>query len=196
MRRSAAPSQNQPISKRLKFSAPYKLNTTPAPVSVDLNHNNNKNNIRENSGNFYENHKNSIRQSSSPTVESTYVENFNRIVPISDKASPLKLVESNQNHVYIKPTFKPVQTPVPQSPVSQPVEDGKQKNYFNVVWCKRSNKKHKKWEGDAILVTCGRSVTLYDLEGKEFGKATGYKVKELETLQEDQTLPIGGREIL
>ncbi|XP_060591362.1 DNA repair and recombination protein RAD54B-like [Ruditapes philippinarum] len=67
--------------------------------------------------------------------------------------------------------------------------------YFSVVWCKRSNKKHKKWEGDAVLVTRGRSVTLYDIEGKEIGKGSGYKSAELASLKEDETLPIGGKEI-
>ncbi|KAJ8318575.1 hypothetical protein KUTeg_003666 [Tegillarca granosa] len=54
---------------------------------------------------------------------------------------------------------------------------------------------HKKWEGDAILITCGRSVTLLDMEGKEIGKGTGYKSTELETLKEDETLFVGGKEI-
>ncbi|XP_052818560.1 DNA repair and recombination protein RAD54B-like isoform X1 [Mya arenaria] len=76
-----------------------------------------------------------------------------------------------------------------------PEEASSQCGYFNVVWCKRSNKKHKKWEGDAILVTSGRSVTLYDTEGKEIGKSSGYKSTELATLKEDETLPIGGKEI-
>lgn len=74
-------------------------------------------------------------------------------------------------------------------------ETGEHCGYFNVVWCKRSNKKHKKWEGDAVLVTKGRSVTLYDTEGKEIGKGTGYKSTELASLKEDETLPIGGKEI-
>ncbi|XP_025936794.1 DNA repair and recombination protein RAD54B isoform X4 [Apteryx rowi] len=43
--------------------------------------------------------------------------------------------------------------------------------YFSVVWCKASKKKRKKWEG------------------------TGYKSKELENLDESQTLRIGGKEI-
>ncbi|XP_062589715.1 DNA repair and recombination protein RAD54B-like [Saccostrea cucullata] len=67
--------------------------------------------------------------------------------------------------------------------------------YFAVMWCKLSKKKHKKWEGDAVLVTQGRSVTLYDIEGKVIGKATGYKCAELEALKEDETLMIGGKEI-
>ncbi|XP_033615990.1 DNA repair and recombination protein RAD54B isoform X3 [Fukomys damarensis] len=42
--------------------------------------------------------------------------------------------------------------------------------YFSVVWCKASKKKHKKWEGDAVLIVKGRSFILKDLEGKDIGK--------------------------
>ncbi|NXD18830.1 RA54B protein, partial [Spelaeornis formosus] len=67
--------------------------------------------------------------------------------------------------------------------------------YFSVVWCKASKKKHKKWEGDAILITKGKSVILKDMEGKDIGKGTGYKAKELDSLDEGQTLMVGGKEI-
>ncbi|XP_052572765.1 DNA repair and recombination protein RAD54B isoform X1 [Peromyscus californicus insignis] len=67
--------------------------------------------------------------------------------------------------------------------------------YFSVVWCKASKKKHKKWEGDAILIVKGRSFTLKDLEGKDIGRGIGYKFKELENVEEGQTLVIGGKEI-
>ncbi|XP_037058288.1 DNA repair and recombination protein RAD54B isoform X2 [Peromyscus leucopus] len=67
--------------------------------------------------------------------------------------------------------------------------------YFSVVWCKASKKKHKKWEGDAILIVKGRSFTLKDLEGKDIGRGIGYKFKELENIEEGQTLVIGGKEI-
>lgn len=42
--------------------------------------------------------------------------------------------------------------------------------YFSVVWCKASKKKHKKWEGDAVLIVKGKSFTLKDLEGKDIGR--------------------------
>ncbi|XP_046320749.1 DNA repair and recombination protein RAD54B isoform X2 [Marmota monax] len=67
--------------------------------------------------------------------------------------------------------------------------------YFNVVWCKPSKKKHKKWEGDAILIVKGRSFTLKDLDGKDIGKGIGHKFKELETVEEGQTLMIAGKEL-
>lgn len=67
--------------------------------------------------------------------------------------------------------------------------------YFSVVWCKASKKKHKRWEGDAVLITRGRTVTLKDMEGKDIGKGSGYKVSELTSLSEGETLMIGGKEI-
>ncbi|KAJ0000387.1 hypothetical protein NQD34_012229 [Periophthalmus magnuspinnatus] len=73
------------------------------------------------------------------------------------------------------------------------VQDGVR--YFSVMWCKASKKKHKRWEGDAVLVTRGRTATLKDMEGKDIGKGCGYKVSELVTLCEGQTLMIGGKEV-
>ncbi|XP_006209749.2 DNA repair and recombination protein RAD54B isoform X2 [Vicugna pacos] len=67
--------------------------------------------------------------------------------------------------------------------------------YFSVVWCKPSKKKHKKWEGDAVLIVKGKSFTLKDLEGRDIGRGIGYKCKELEKTEEGQTMMIGGKEI-
>uniref|UniRef100_A0A3B5A9B9 DNA repair and recombination protein RAD54B-like n=1 Tax=Stegastes partitus TaxID=144197 RepID=A0A3B5A9B9_9TELE len=67
--------------------------------------------------------------------------------------------------------------------------------YLSVVWCKASKKKHKRWEGDAVLITRGRSVTLKDMEGKDIGKGSGYKVSQLASLSEGETLMIGGKEV-
>uniref|UniRef100_A0A8C2WWD6 RAD54 homolog B n=1 Tax=Cyclopterus lumpus TaxID=8103 RepID=A0A8C2WWD6_CYCLU len=67
--------------------------------------------------------------------------------------------------------------------------------YFSVMWCKASKKKHKRWEGDAVMVTRGRSTTLKDMEGKDIGKGSGYKVSVLASLSEGETLMIGGKEV-
>ncbi|XP_077986095.1 DNA repair and recombination protein RAD54B-like [Glandiceps talaboti] len=67
--------------------------------------------------------------------------------------------------------------------------------YYNVMWAKLTKKKHKKWEGDAILMTKGRSTKLVDMEGKEIGHSSGYKLSDLQNLQEGQSLVIGGKEI-
>ncbi|XP_047582485.1 DNA repair and recombination protein RAD54B isoform X3 [Lutra lutra] len=67
--------------------------------------------------------------------------------------------------------------------------------YFSVVWCKASKKKHKKWEGDAVLIVKGKSFTLKDLEGKDIGRGVAYKFKELEKIEEGHRLMIGGKEV-
>ncbi|XP_076344572.1 DNA repair and recombination protein RAD54B-like [Tachypleus tridentatus] len=66
--------------------------------------------------------------------------------------------------------------------------------YYSVMWCKLSKKKHKKWEGDAVLIVRRRTAVLKNLDGKEIGRGTGYKVKELESLEDGQTLVVGGKE--
>ncbi|KAI1894156.1 hypothetical protein AGOR_G00112920 [Albula goreensis] len=67
--------------------------------------------------------------------------------------------------------------------------------YFSVVWCKMSKKKHKRWEGDAVLVARRQSVVLKDMEGKDIGRGTGYKSSVLEGLTEGQSLTVGGKEV-
>ncbi|XP_032078811.1 DNA repair and recombination protein RAD54B isoform X2 [Thamnophis elegans] len=67
--------------------------------------------------------------------------------------------------------------------------------YFSVVWCKASKKKHKKWEGDAVLIVKGKSVMLKDMEGKNIGRGTGYQFRVLDNLTEGQSLMIGNKEI-
>ncbi|XP_061633757.1 DNA repair and recombination protein RAD54B [Phyllopteryx taeniolatus] len=67
--------------------------------------------------------------------------------------------------------------------------------YFSVMWCKASKKKHKRWEGDAVLVTRGRTATLKDMEGKDIGQGSGYKMSVLASLAEGETLMIGAKEV-
>uniref|UniRef100_A0A667X0T5 RAD54 homolog B n=1 Tax=Myripristis murdjan TaxID=586833 RepID=A0A667X0T5_9TELE len=87
----------------------------------------------------------------------------------------------------------PVRSVSDSGPESGCSQDGVR--YFSVMWCKVSNKKHKRWEGDAILVTRGRTATLKDMEGKDIGKGSGYKVSELASLHEGESLKIGGKEV-
>jgi len=63
------------------------------------------------------------------------------------------------------------------------------------VWAKKSNRKHKKWEGDALLKVGTRSVVLIDMEGKEIGRSSGYKVTELSDLEDGGRLGVGGKEV-
>ena len=112
---------------------------------------------------------------------------------------------------FVKPSFKPpacqnkfnspqvdVGTKKSQSPAqtNEAESDGKSPEYYySVVWCKASNKKHKKWEGDGILITCGKSATLKDMEGKQIAKSSGYKSSDLSSMVDGSTLFIGGKEI-
>ncbi|CAJ1062194.1 DNA repair and recombination protein RAD54B [Xyrichtys novacula] len=97
-------------------------------------------------------------------------------------------------------TPKPPEPPVRSACVSEAVDSasgGSQEGarYFSVMWCKASKKKHKRWEGDAVLITRGRTATLKDMEGKDIGKGSGYKVSMLASLSEGETLMIGGKEV-
>ncbi|GAB6025420.1 DNA repair and recombination protein rad54b, variant 2 [Chamberlinius hualienensis] len=74
-------------------------------------------------------------------------------------------------------------------------DEEKTESYFKVVWCKRSTRKHKKWEGDAVLAVRQRSVVLKSLEGKEIGRAIGYKQSDLSNLEDGSELVVGGKEI-
>ncbi|XP_050390959.1 DNA repair and recombination protein RAD54B [Patella vulgata] len=188
MRRSAAPSQINP-AKRPKFSVPYKnvnsINVSKSKEADEIpefnTSNNNQHCVIKN---------NHIEESH--VVKNT---SFNKVLKSSVPRCPLTSLQSMPQYPS-KPAFKPVRINKQVNNDEPSNIEAKERQYFNVVWCKRSAKKHKKWEGDAILVTCGRSVQLYDVEGKEIGKATGYKKAELESLQEDEKLPIGSREIL
>ncbi|GFT14266.1 DNA repair and recombination protein RAD54B [Nephila pilipes] len=66
--------------------------------------------------------------------------------------------------------------------------------YYNVLWCKRSSKKHKVWEGDGILIIKNRSALLKDLDGKVIDRGIGYKMKEIESLEDGSKFYIGGKE--
>lgn len=105
---------------------------------------------------------------------------------------PITTNETKNKTDKILSGFSSKTVPVPSTGSA---ENGVKQRYFAVMWCKLSKKKHKKWEGDAVLVTQGRNATLYDIEGKVIGKATGYKSTELEALKEDESLTIGGKEI-
>ncbi|CAL1276672.1 unnamed protein product [Larinioides sclopetarius] len=66
--------------------------------------------------------------------------------------------------------------------------------YYNVLWCKRSAKKHKIWEGDGTLIIKGRSAILKDPDGKIIDRGIGYKIKEIESLEDGSKFYIGGKE--
>ncbi|KAF9407778.1 helicase, partial [Podila epigama] len=63
---------------------------------------------------------------------------------------------------------------------------------FNVLWRKKTGKKHKTWDGDGILVISGSSGVLKDMDGKDLGKATKITASNLKPGDE---LSFGGKDI-
>jgi len=68
-------------------------------------------------------------------------------------------------------------------------------SYFTCVWCKKSGRKHKKWEGDGWVRVGARSLLVIDEDGKEIGRGSGYKAQELLDLEEGKLLSLGSKEI-
>ena len=58
-----------------------------------------------------------------------------------------------------------------------------------------SGRKHKKWEGDALIKVGSRSVVLIETSGKELGRGSGYKIQELADLDDGGRLTVGGKEV-
>lgn len=67
--------------------------------------------------------------------------------------------------------------------------------YFSCVWARMSGRKHKKWEGDALIKVGSRSVVLIETSGKELGRGSGYKIQELADLDDGGRLTVGGKEV-
>ena len=59
------------------------------------------------------------------------------------------------------------------------------------MWCKTTRKKHKTYEGDAVLVVRERSVVLLDMEGKQLSTSNSMKRSDLATLKDGETLTFG-----
>lgn len=191
MRRSAAPSQLQGNSfKRLKFLPPGRSNPSPKEEIIKLNPD-----IKLFKGaadNSFQQSENDARICSTnplPTEENTKEINH------EDNSRLNCFVEASATTSLDPPPFV---HPDPKEITAfrrKEDESESQAKYFSVVWCKASKKKHKKWEGDAVLIVKGRSFILKDLEGKDIGKGIGYNLKEFEKIEEGQTLMVGGKEI-
>lgn len=182
MRRSAAPSVKTE-QKRTKFSTPFKENV--------------------------------IKKESKKTNDSDLASKFG--LDLSDESgichsaqlkgrdmatrSIVEIVQSNSTkpkHTFQNPTRENLLNPKRTS--SNVAANNSQHEildecYFSVVWCKVSTKKHKKWEGDGLLITRGKSVVLKDMEGKEIAKGSGYKTSDLTELDDGSTLIVCGKEI-
>ncbi|KAG0342050.1 helicase [Podila humilis] len=62
---------------------------------------------------------------------------------------------------------------------------------FNVLWRKKTGKKHKTWDGDGVLVVSGTSGLLKDTDGKDLAKAK----MAAANLKPGDELSLGGKDI-
>nr|XP_037284031.1 DNA repair and recombination protein RAD54B-like [Rhipicephalus microplus] len=123
-------------------------------------------------------------------VKKVCIEHSRSVIPSPSFGSPHD--ESCHKSPSAPPT--PPKSIGTQLPLSDASGASTNARYYSVVWCKKSMKKHKKWEGDAVLIIKGRSATLRSLEGKELSSAFGYKVKEVDAIEEGSIFSIGGKE--
>lgn len=211
MRRSAAPSVR--AAKKMKFCTPFlagsKENTTgnsTIATTISLAKQSNPNQMTSDRIECEVSSKIDQATLGPCTSENDLKVTTNSAIPTNcaDLLKPEDKLKFNNlkplSHTPVTSSSAPFKCPLKHSStenVHSAISDEKENTYlyFNVVWGKMSKKKHKKWEGDGILITKGRNASLKDLEGKEIAKGTGYKSSELESLQEGNTLCIGGKEI-
>ncbi|XP_014664891.1 PREDICTED: DNA repair and recombination protein RAD54B-like [Priapulus caudatus] len=220
MRRSAAPSQKGSATKKPRFVCPFvklpndnvgdpspvsekSAATEPAPGLVAIDSSNTSTvaiphvpvsavGKEHSTENDFVSPQNKERSSPSKSAIQ-YKEN----VPCTTQSADRLTVQSRLAPKFRAPSASTVsQTLQPVAPsVQQASDEAPVSHYYSVVWCKLSKKKHKNWEGDAVLITRGRSVTLKDIEGKEIGKGTGYRKTDMESMQDGHTLVVGGKEV-
>ena len=88
--------------------------------------------------------------------------------------------------------------PIPYSIQNSSQEVGSSETtykYFSCVWAKKSGRKHKKWEGDALMKVGTRSVVLIETSGKELSRGSGYKIQDLTDLEDGGRLGVGNKEV-
>lgn len=173
MRRSAAPSK--------RFAPPARTSTAalatrpaPGPTVTAAGHTN---------GSAGE------RASGPPAASNKASANRTPLAPVKRPASAAAGSRPPQAAASRKRFAAPQRTrPVQDPRADAGAEGGPEERYFSGVWCKASKKKHKKWEGDCLLVVRGRSVRLKDSEGKDIGTSKNMRAADLKTLRVGETL--------
>ncbi|KAF9178509.1 helicase [Haplosporangium sp. Z 11] len=85
-------------------------------------------------------------------------------------------------------TFKP-----PSSNTETAATRNVEEKCFNVLWRKKTGKKHKTWDGDGILVVNGSSGILKDMNGKDISK--GNNIIGSGDLKSGDELSFGGKDL-
>ncbi|XP_018645637.1 hypothetical protein Smp_050310 [Schistosoma mansoni] len=67
-------------------------------------------------------------------------------------------------------------------------------SYFEAVYAKASNKKHKRWEGDGFVEVEGRIIKLINEDLKVIASASGHKLAFLNEVDIGSVVHIGSYE--
>ncbi|CDO75591.1 hypothetical protein BN946_scf184858.g31 [Trametes cinnabarina] len=67
--------------------------------------------------------------------------------------------------------------------------------YWMVQWRNPQYKKHKTWDGDAVLVVSGSKCTLYDSDNRQISGGKPYGVEGTHKLAEGSEFTVGSREV-
>uniref|UniRef100_A0A5K3ENL7 Helicase C-terminal domain-containing protein n=1 Tax=Mesocestoides corti TaxID=53468 RepID=A0A5K3ENL7_MESCO len=97
-----------------------------------------------------------------------------------------------------KPTTQSVvkhQIPAPSRQILQPIslDTNSDSQQYEIVYAKRSTKKHKKWENDGFLLVSGVQVKINSIEGKTIASAN-LKAAVVNSLEIGMVLVVGGYE--
>ena len=113
------------------------------------------------------------------------------VVTVPEKKSELNSVSKPQ----VRPAISVVDT---MSNNASEITD-ENSRYFNAVWCKQSTRKHKKWEGDALLIIKAneRLAILRDADndGKEISRGSSLPMSKLSNIENGSVISFGGKDI-
>ncbi|XP_041962952.1 DNA repair and recombination protein RAD54B isoform X1 [Alosa sapidissima] len=190
MRRSAAPSQQGNAAKKMRFVPPGTRGFPPCPSPDTPEHCTLPLQPKPTLTNAVNTVQTPVNRRPRESQVSGALARVLSVVPVSEKTTDTPSEEEENTHTHMKDEEH-------QAPQSRPIsiQTCPTERYLSVMWCKASNRKHKRWEGDAVLVAKGRSVVLKDMEGKDIGRGSGYKASELENLAEGETLMVSGKQI-
>ncbi|OSX66624.1 hypothetical protein POSPLADRAFT_1044000 [Postia placenta MAD-698-R-SB12] len=67
--------------------------------------------------------------------------------------------------------------------------------YWMVQWRNPQYKKHKTWDGDAVLAVNGAICTLYDMDGKVFSTGKPHGIESVRSIAEGVNFTVGNKEL-
>lgn len=184
MRKSAAPSANNIPYKRKKFSTPF-----TQPLSR----------TKEQEQYIKDLDPNASIQSEGKKLSNMYPIQHGSYQSSGDQKSNNKKTKDerskNNQHMTVE-SLQEEKSSMKKDEVKRKQKTKDMNRYFTVVWCKASNKKHKVWEGDGVvLVKCNRSATLFDDTGSIIAQASGLKGLMVSEVTEGSIFKIGAKEV-